>query len=276
MITTFIASFQDDMLTRVLSTMQASEPGSVSRVVVLDNGLTTAVKHQWGPRGVLFVQVPSDPFVFTQAFNIGLSKVSKKDDIAFFGDDVLITSDGWLTRLEMLFKDWPEEYGLLTSAEQSTSSVYGRLPHPDDVIELPDVAMGAGVILPRRILNEIGPWDDALIGYGFDDFDYGIRLFHAGYKLGITGAVTIENTVQARAWVKRLGSYEAMLAKQDINHARFMLKWLGRIPDKPWVVERPRMDVHWKRASCLCLDPPLVGWDNPNYLRSIRQRASER
>ena len=252
MISVLVPSFNDGMLMRLFASMEKSEPGSLRHVIVLDNGLSP--KLIAGCPSPRYVIVPAAPFVFSEAFNTGVRAAHAKHDIVCFSDDVVIRSKGWFSALVERFDDWPDEYGLLTCAEQSTSTVYGHRLHPDEIVDLPDIALGAGILIPRRVLKQIGPWDETFVGYGFDDFDYGVRLLHAGYRLGITGAVVLDNLTQAAGWVKRLGSYEAVLAHQDINYYRFHEKWHGAIPEKPWVVQRPVTNDHFRRQGCSCLE----------------------
>jgi len=244
-----VPSFQDDRLIALFTGMEAREPGSVASVIVLDNGLTEGVRAQW-PQA-RYLPVPGDPFVAAQAFNIGFAAVPEHD-VVVLGDDVEILTSNWLQAIRQLFDSWPMAYGLLSFAETTTPGVYGRMPPPLSPIEMPTVATGSGIAMPRRILKEIGPWDETLIGYGFDDFDYGLRLLHAGYLLGVAGDVMLHTDAQAAGWVKRLGSWEAMLKKQDVNFELFHRKWTGCVPPRPWVVERPETDVHFKRFACHC------------------------
>ena len=257
MISVLVPSFNDVMLGRLFRSMEESERGSTKRVIVLDNGLSSEIRGAWAH--VHYVPVPSRPFVFSQAFNLGVAAAPLGDEIVALGDDVRIVEGAWLSRLEDRFALWPDGFGLLTCAEMSTASVYGRYPKTDEVIALPDVALGSGILIPRRVLAEIGPWDESFVGYGFDDFDYGVRLLHAGYLLGITGAVLLSCLAQAAGWVRRLGSYEAVLKKQNVNFRRFHEKWFGAVPPEPWLPQRPLVDEHWNRASCRCLQAPNGG-----------------
>jgi len=252
-VSVLIPSFQDERLTALFTCMEAREPGSVASVIVLDNGLTGELHRHW-PQA-RYLPVPGDPFVAAQAFNIGFAAVPD-DDVVVIGDDSEILTDQWLQRIMQLFDDWPMAYGLLSFAETTTPSVYGRMPPPLHPIEMSMVATGSSIAIPRRILREIGPWDETLVGYGFDDFDYGLRLLHAGYLLGVAGDVVLHTDAQATGWVKRLGSWAAMLEKLDVNFEIFHQKWTGRVPPKPWVVERPETDVHFKRFACHCREEP--------------------
>lgn len=250
MISVLVPSFRDEALVRLLNNMEHREAGSTSLVIVLDNGLDPKTLQAW-PK-VKSIQVPSDPFVFSQAFNRGVDASPAWCDIVSLCDDVEILTDHWATALTTRCNNWPPEYGILSCVETTTGAAYGRVPDPDEVVELPDVALGPGIVIPRPILDEIGPWDESFVGYGFEDFDYGVRLLHAGYLLGITGSVMLDNASQASAWVKRLGSYEAVVAKADESFQRFHEKWFGRVPPKPWVIQRPKVSEHFFRQVCHC------------------------
>ena len=248
-VSVLIPSFNDGILMRCFASMERRQPGSMRRVIVLDNGLSPKLRA--GPPQVTFVDVPSDPFVFPQAFNLGVAAAPRGHSIVALGDDLEILTDHWLSRIEVLVAHWPVGYGVLTFEEERTRET--RPDYHGGLYELQDVALGAGIVLPRPVLDEVGPWDETLVGYGFDDFDYGIRLWHAGYKLGISDAVLVRNERQAAAWVERLGSYEAVLARQDTNFEIFHRRWLGAVPAKPWVVQRPRAAEHFRRQSCACV-----------------------
>src|SRR6266446_2491732 len=199
-ISVLIPSFRDGMLIRCFASMERSQPGSSASVIVLDNGISAKLKA--GVPTVRFVPVPADPFVFSRAYNLGVAAAPEEHDIVSLGDDVEILTPRWLDRLEMLLSNWPEGYGAITLEEERTREARIGLggPYTGGLYELPDVALGAGLVIPRNVLAQIGPWEEGLVGYGFDDFDYGLRLFHSGYRLGLSDAVVIRNDRQATAW----------------------------------------------------------------------------
>lgn len=247
-VSVLIPSFNNDLLMRCFASMEQRQPGSMRRVIVLDNGLSPKLRAECPE--VQFVDVPADPFVFPQAFNRGVAAAPTGHAIVALGDDLEILTDNWLTKIEDLVAHWPANYGVITFEEERTRET--RPDYHGGLYELSDVALGAGIVLPRQVLDAVGSWDETLVGYGFDDFDYGIRLWHAGYKLGLSDAVLLRNARQATAWVERLGSYEAVLARQDTNFEIFHRRWLGTVPAKPWVVQRPRAMEHFRRQACAC------------------------
>lgn len=249
MITVFVPSFRADRLTTLYESMEQSQPGSSHGVIVLDNGVDWSLAPPFRK-----ISVPGDPFVAALAFNIGFWIVPH-DDVVVIMDDVQICTPNWAARTEQLFRFWPKEYGVLTFAETTTAEIYGSVPPPLHPLGLKHVAFGSSVLIPRTILNLIGPWDETFVGYGFDDFDYGIRTWHEGYHLGIAGDVVLANEAQATGWVARLGSWDAVLERQDINARRFYEKWTGQIPANLRDIQRPRLEDHLGRARCGCLQP---------------------
>lgn len=241
-----IPTFRDRMLERCLASLEYSQAGSGRHVLLLDNGLTGA----W--TGYDRITVPATPFIAAQAFNIGC-QASPHEDIVWLDDSAEIISDAWLVKLERVLEARRHQnYGVLIFSQPTTRATYGRQPEWYEILDIPDVAMGAGILIPRSVLMSIGGMDETLRGYGFDDFDYGMRCYHVGYKLGITGAVQVTSGPQASGWVARLGSWEAVLAKQDENFERFYRKWWGVVPDRPWLPVRPVEADHWLRQACAC------------------------
>lgn len=249
-VSVLVPSFRDAVLVKLFRSMESSEPRSTMRVTVLDNGIGDEMHECW-PQ-VRFIPMPVGPYVTGAAFNVGFS-FTAHDDIVILSDDVEIATSGWYAACDRLFREWPPEYGVLTFAtgRETTRRTRALL---DTNGELVYVTLGPGLVIPRRVLDAIGPWDETLVGYGMDDFDYGIRCLHAGYRLGVTNAVVLRNDAQATGWVDKLGSYEAVLAQQDVNFEIFHRKWHGDapLPPKPWAITFPVCAEHLNRASCAC------------------------
>lgn len=241
MITVLVPSFDSNAIDRLLLNMEERQPLSTMSVIVLDNGLVRRPKARW-------VKVPT-PFVFSQAYNIGCAQ-AWTHDILSLADDVEILTDGWLDAVYDLSLSWPDGYGAITFEEEKTREF--RPDYHGGLITLPDVALGAALLVPRRVLETVGRWDESYVGYGFDDFDYGVRCFHHGLQLGLSDVIRYRDTEQARAWTKRLRSYEAVLDLQDLNAAMFHKKFYGTVPSDLRNIQRPRMAEHFNRASCTC------------------------
>ncbi len=101
-------------------------------------------------------------------------------------------------------------------------------------------------VIPRWIWDEIGPLDQEYVGYGWDDTDYFLRVLHAGYKIGITGAACIRH--KGTVAFKRAG-----LTKERgwLNYDRFHAKW-GIPPDPNRETKFLPAAPHFRRQACGC------------------------
>ncbi len=61
-----------------------------------------------------------------------------------------------------------------------------------------DYVPGACVLIPRRVLEEVGLLDDAYFAY-YDDLDYAYRVRAAGYRIEILGEATVRHDKSAAA-----------------------------------------------------------------------------
>jgi hypothetical protein len=238
-------SFDDGLCEAFFQSLERSEPGSVSRVVIGDNGLSSEFRARW-PQA-LYVPVPKDPFVYSVAINLCAGACGQNDMIQL-GDDTEMLTPGWLSRCENLLSRWPAEFGALNLSEPSTLGVYGR--HADPAIECPSTFAFFATLIPRRIWNEIGPEDERFRGYGFDDTDYCIRLLHAGYRLGITDAATVFHKGTAGHQM-RDGGWEGVQRRAGVSYEAFYEKWKLQRPEVPHIEFFPAAD-HFRRQACRC------------------------
>lgn len=213
--------------------MEHSEAGSSSAVIVGDNGLAPKFRDKW-PR-VTFVTVET-PFVYGAAINQCAATVPDSD-LLIIGDDAEIMTPDWLTKCEQLSAGWPSEYGLLNLSEPSTSELYGASGAP---FESESLVAFVATLIPRGAWNEIGAMDLRYTGYGYDDFDYCVRLLHAGYRLGITDAATIKHVGSAT-----YGSDIRELTTRNME--LFSRKWQTNVP-----LGFPSAKPHFRRQECDC------------------------
>ena len=52
--------------------------------------------------------------------------------------------------------------------------------------------MGCGMALRRSAMDRVGPFDDRMLNY-YDDVDYGVRLWRAGYRVGVAPDAWIDH-----------------------------------------------------------------------------------
>ena len=250
MIRPIIPTCTDRLVLACLESMERSEPGSASACIVGDNGLTVRLQDRFP--GITVVRVPTDPFIHMRALNIMVAAAKPEDDIVVMGDDTTILSDRWISCSQALLDQWPEDVGMMNYM----GSHYHRLGDFMSWISTNDKGPTnpfrslwtlplVGSLIPRRIINEIGPFDERFVGYGYDDIDWCIRLLHAGFHIAIICSVLMEHS--ERGTFGKWG--QSIDPNMDINKMLYCLKW-----DLPMSTGHgfPGAEPHFKRASCTC------------------------
>jgi GT2 family glycosyltransferase len=130
------------------------------------------------------------------------------------------------------------------AADLSMNEPYEGVQFADDAL----YAMGCGMAFRRESLARVGSFDDRMINY-YDDVDYGVRLWRAGYRMVVAGD----------AW---------------IDHAAAV----GDSASKRLLCERHRMRVVLKNASARVLlqwaeKEVRAWWDAPREARLRKLRA---
>lgn len=186
MLRVLIPSCTDSLLDSCFRSMEACEKGSVRSVIVGDNGLSRSFRRLWPTATYLTIHTP---FIYSQAIN-SLASRHPQSDLLILGDDSQLLTAGWLTRCEQQFHNWPRAYGLLNLSEPSTSSIYQHHTSSGYLDPIPTTTLVAfvGTLIPRRVWRLVGQMDARFVGYGYDDFDWQIRLLHYGLSIGISSA----------------------------------------------------------------------------------------
>lgn len=236
-------SFNDDLLETCLTSLEVSAPGSSSRVIVGDNGLSMAMRRRWAQ--CRYVPVPADPFVFSQAANLCMRAAGPDDDFLFLGDDMTIETPGWDAIIQDLFASWPVEYGVIYMARPDA-------PVTPGIVASETFAVGTSTLIPRSTVRVIGDFDERYIGYGYEDVDYCLRLLHAGLKIGIASSLRIRHGGTV-AYQRRYGSWEALLPHAGVNFKQFYAKW-GLTEPVPARVEAMYSAEHFRHEQCHCTE----------------------
>jgi len=169
-----------------------------ARVIVVDDGL-----GDW-PQSRINLESYVDgekPFIFSRNANIGI-RAAGDDDVILCNDDaVLMTIDGfsWLHQAAVGYP----EYGILSSSihgfvgnpeQKHWVSGSGYIQRSDNIRPITGHTVAfICVHLPRTLINELGPLDERLIHYGWEDNLYCLQARARGYKLGVYDGCVVEH-----------------------------------------------------------------------------------
>jgi len=208
-----VPSRYDDLLEGLLGSLERCQPGSSDAVIVADNGLSPALRAAWP--WVTFVPVAREPFAYARAINTCVTLTHPHDTLVL-GDDMAMQTLAWLDSVERFVSAWPDGYGAINLRQEPNGLAVEESP----------TAQGLGITLtPRWVWDKVGPWDERYdVGYGYEDMDYCVQLWHAGLKVGTCGAATVFHSGSA-TWQRRLGSYDAVIQCCYLSHDLFYAKW---------------------------------------------------
>lgn len=134
---------------------------------------------------VKFVQ-NKEPKGFSGALNTGIELADKNTDYYCFLNNDTVVTPHWLENMLKAFAN--PEVGLVsptftgTSSRQSIEWNDGReFDYIYDSLKL----MGVCFLIPKKVIDEIGVWDEQFGLGGEEDYDMCIRISNAGYLLCI-------------------------------------------------------------------------------------------
>lgn len=112
--------------------------------------------------------------------NTGLS-LSTGDYICVITNDVFV-KEGWLESLMECFKD------PLCGIATLDSSQFNREPKD----EITEMFFGGIWMMPRAVFEKVGFWDESF-QHAFDDADYWVRVYQAGYTIKMNHNVVVSH-----------------------------------------------------------------------------------
>jgi GT2 family glycosyltransferase len=248
-----------DVLGRCLEHLLAQDYPAVEIIVVDDasGDDTVAVAQAKASDGQLTVVRSPRHRGCPNARNIGVRHANGAI-IAFIDADGFATPS-WLSELVRMFASDPE-IGAVASAVfyddnplvlNGAGGTVNRQGWAADLAmnesyEVAQIAaealypMGCGMAIRREALVRVGPFDDRMLNY-YDDVDYGIRVWRAGYRVAVA----------ADAWVEHgamRGNSERKRLLCERHRMRVVLKHAPRATLREWATNELMSLWHAPRA----------------------------
>jgi len=248
-------------------------------VIVVDDGSTdgtTAVAEAASSEGPLKLVRAKCNRGCPAARNLGLLE-ARGEIVAFIDADGFAARD-WLRRLAARFDGDPtigavastvffDENPLVLNGAGGTVNRQGwaadlSMNEPYEGAQLADealYAMGCGMAFRRESLARVGPFDDRMLNY-YDDVDYGIRLWRAGYRLLVAGDAWIDHVaaIGDSASKRLLCERHRMRVVLKNANGRVLREWAENERRAWWVAPR---EARLRKLRAL-------GW-NLRHLRSV-------
>lgn len=233
-----ILSSNERLVHRLLESLFRTNSEAVTcSIHIVDDGLNRSFLSDKG-YGVEYVN-GRKPFCFAMNANLGIAQTDSSTDVLLLNDDTCFVTANAVAELASAAAANPD-LGLLTptftSREMNPRQRVVALPYSRDPWREWDLPLTfPAVYLTRRMLEDVGQFDEAFVGYGYEDYDYCIRAWKRGYSTGILpSAVMIHGDRPEGAH----STYRHTKNMQQIfgeNRVRFLNKWgaqlLGLEPD---------------------------------------------
>jgi GT2 family glycosyltransferase/Flp pilus assembly protein TadD len=213
-------------------------------ILLVDNGSTDGT-GEWAEReGILTIRNEQNRG-FGYACNQGMT-ASDSAYVALINNDVIV-SHGWAERLIAHLKDDPA-IGLIgpcTNYAGSAQQIASHYPDRETFVrfaedlyrnhrgkrEVVDHLVGMCLIMPRRVIMEVGLFDPRFGLGNYEDNDYAARTRMAGYRLAIARDVFVHH-YGSRTFLENKIDYDATMRE---NKALFERKWGSVKHPKPAV-----------------------------------------
>jgi len=179
-----ILSANADNLRACVSFVQRNEPDI--DIIVVDDGA------KWDNLPVRYVDGVK-PFVFARNANIGIAAAGDNDVILLNDDALLLTRNGF-AGMHAVAKSYPD-VGILSAGVKGVVCNPAQRPQePASVRYAGQIVAFVCVLIPRAILDKIGPLDERFTGYGEEDRDYCIRVMASGKSLAVYDGCVVDHT----------------------------------------------------------------------------------
>ncbi len=169
--------------------------GKFEIIVVNNNATNDSSEYLRSVNGLTLIENPEN-YGPAAARNQGI-EVAKGDWLVFLDDDVIV-SPGWLKKLLGTARNNPDVamLGALSNTDPEIAQVAGEdLPTAENVDKTATSAFdkfGYGIdfrvklsgfcmLINKKVIEKIGVFDESLGLVGFEDDDYSLRAFHAGF-----------------------------------------------------------------------------------------------
>jgi GT2 family glycosyltransferase len=159
------------------------------------------------------------PFVFARNCNLGIQYFGDKD-IFLCNDDIEVVKKDFFHKLHAIADKYPK-CGMMSplikgGVGNDVQSYYKarELPKGTPKQEVVKTTLHFPcILLKRRMIHRIGLLDENFVGYGFEDVDYCLRAYWAGFDVMVTRQLYVKHG-DGEAGLERGKNYSVSFAKE--------------------------------------------------------------
>lgn len=167
-----------------LQTQEPHLPGI--QVIVVDDDESHKI-DKFCDRNLLTCVKGEKPFIFSRAINTGIRAAREEtpdlDGFVLLNDDALLQTHQGFTRLHQASVENPQ-LGVIASTCSNVGNPNQR-PHGVGLRIERRMVCFVSVYISSFTIQKVGFLDESMIGYGFEDDDYCLRVRSAGLGIGI-------------------------------------------------------------------------------------------
>jgi GT2 family glycosyltransferase len=172
------------------------------------------------------------PFSFAGNVNVALRHVAPDRDVVLMNDDVRCVTPDALGKLRWAAYQRPR-IGIATAVTIPRGWDMAPSPAPphvhdeqaDEIWTETDHTLAFPLVyLKRDLIQDVGLMDESLVGYGYDDYDYCLRAYLAGFEVVVMPRVLIAHG-DDRGGSVSFREHTNIKEMFSSNRARYIRKW---------------------------------------------------
>ncbi|PJD97209.1 MAG: hypothetical protein CK425_03560 [Parachlamydia sp.] len=186
-----------DQFQRLINNLYETCPKlSKESIYVVDDGLTESVKIQWP----VHYTPGKIPFIFARNFNLGIQQIPPGHDVFFIGDDAVLLTKNGIDKLAGIAYQHPRigmTAPVISGSVGNYFQQFGVLQKPtlrEELQLLPGYnpsLIFIAVYIKRELIDQVGPIPESLVGYGFEDNYFSMKLEKLGYTWAIDPSIIV-------------------------------------------------------------------------------------
>lgn len=219
-----------------LDSIRSYTESGACEIIVVDNGSTDGTREWLRTQTDIKLLLNEENAGFPKGCNQGIAMAEKDSDILLLNNDTVVTSR-WLENLRKCLYS-SDEIGAVGAVCNKNDNLQGMGWSYDSLDEMQKLAaqnnisdpgrweekvflIGFCILIKRKVLDEIGPLDEAYTPGYVEDNDFSLRILTAGYKLMLCHDCFIHHYLGTE-FRKDLSRFYPILYK---NRRLFESKW---------------------------------------------------